>query len=232
MRRALAALLLLAGLFVLPSPGRADPTPLHYLAIGDSITHGGYGVDPDGRAWRERFDTLVTTATGVAPIGDVFAAAGWGTADILPQVAAAVFAAEQHRHLDLVVIAVGTNDAAGPVTSATRDRYGGIVGAVLELTPASTRVALTLIEYSTPPASAGLIAGEHAMNDAIYGVAGARGWTGWTPGPRFAGWVNLNPASGAPALSADGIHPTAAGYTTYGDLAYAGVRATFGWPAS
>ncbi len=214
-----------------PTPVHAEvpPTPVHYVVFGDSVTHGGYGVDPGGRAWRARFDADVTAATGVAPVGTVLAVGGWSTADVLPQAAAVLLDAEARRHIDLVIVMLGTNDAAGSIPAAEA-RYSRLVATVLDGTPQTTKVALTFIQISAPPAPPALIVGETAMRDATFRVGAAWGWTTPTPGPRFAGWIDLAPGSGAPTLSGDGIHPDAAGYDRIGDIVYDSVCGPLGLP--
>jgi lysophospholipase L1-like esterase len=217
MRRALVALLLAAAvLFALPSPARAL-TPLHVLAVGDSLT-----VDP---GWRVEFSTLAAAA-GVDAQFDVYAVRGWGTADALPGMAAVLVATKP----DLVVIAIGTNDSAAGAGDVPgfEDRYQRLLGTILDASSAA--VAPAWLAYSQPPASAALTVGEGMRNDAIFRCIAARGWLASPPAPRLAGIVDLQPISPS-YFVADGIHLTAAGEAVMGRQVYRGVRASQGWPA-
>jgi lysophospholipase L1-like esterase len=160
----------------------------------------------------------------------VYAVGGWSTADVLPQAAAMLSAAEHYQHVDLVIVALGTNDATGSIPAAEA-RYAKLLATILEITPPTTKVALTFIGYSIPPASVALTAGEQQVNNMAYRCGAARNWTaGTVTDPRFAGWIDWQsvPATG---LSADGIHPNGAGYNLMGDLAFGGVQARMGWSA-
>ena len=214
MRRVLLALVLLAALVVaLPSPARAL-TPLHVLAVGDSLT-----VDA---GWRTEFSTLAAAA-GVDAQFDVYAVRGWGTADALPGLAAVLVATKP----DLVVIAIGTNDAAAGASDVPgfEARYQRILGTVLDAS--SALVAPAWMAYSVPPST--LAGGEAARNDAVFRCEAARGWIGGSD-PRLAGLVDLQPISPS-FFVADGIHLTGAGYQVMGRQIYRGVRVAYGWPA-
>lgn len=212
MRRIAAVALLLVGMLVaLPSPSLAL-SPLRVLAIGDSLT-----VEP---GWRAEFSALAAAA-GVDVQIDTYAVRGWGTADVLPGLAAVLVATKP----DLVVIAIGTNDAAGADFEL---RYQRILGTILDASTAL--VAPAWMAYSVPPAPSTMAAGEALRNDAEFRCFAARGWLASPPAPRLAGVIDLQPIS--PTLFVpDGIHLTAAGYAVMGRQVYRGVRAVYGWPA-
>lgn len=222
MRRILAVLVLFATMLVaLPSPVHAL-TPLRILAIGDSLTVG-YG-DPSG-GWRTEFATLAAAA-GVEAHIDSYAVGGWGTTDVLPGLAAVLVATKP----DLVVVAIGTNDAAGGGVDVAgfEVRYQRILGTILDAS--SALVAPAWMTYSQPPASSVLSLGEGLRNDAIFRCELARGWLATPPAPRLAGLVDLQPISPS-LLAVDGIHLTPAGYQVMGRQIYRGVRVAYGWPA-
>jgi lysophospholipase L1-like esterase len=214
---------------VYSAPVRADsaasPATLRVLAVGDSITVG-YG-DPTGQAWRGEFAALAAAAGTTVQI-DVYAAGGWSTADALPGLVAALVATKP----DLVVVMLGTNDAADPTLTGFEVRYGLVLADILDASSAS--VAPVFVQYSTSTALPHLAGGEGGANDAIYRCSYARGWLASPPAPRLAGIIDLQGLSPS-LLSADGIHPTAApaggGYAVIGRQVYRGVREAYGWPA-
>jgi lysophospholipase L1-like esterase len=227
MRRIFAVLVLLATLVVvLPGVGAADspPATLRVLALGDSITRGGYGGDDPGRvAWRREFVDLAAAA-GTTVDMTVMAAGGWSTADVLPQLAAVLL----DKRPDLVIIALGTNDAKDPGLAGFRDRYSRILGTILDVSDA--QIALTLITYSAigvPFATT-----EASVNDTIWSLMSERGLFapgGIGPGTRWAGWAHCDAI--AWTYLVDGVHLYHAGYVVMGWLMYEAVMGNYGWPA-
>lgn len=205
------------------APARADPpTSRRVLGLGDSLTVG-YG-DPAG-GWPPEFAALAAAAGTTVNI-DSYAVGGWGTTDALPGLAAVLVATRP----DLVVVAIGTNDAAGGGVDVAgfEARYQRILGTILDAS--SALVAPAWMTYSQPPASPVLTAGEALRNDAIFRCLAARGWLASPPAPRLAGIVDLQPISPS-LLSPDGIHLTPAGYAVMARQIYRGVRGAYGWPA-
>lgn len=217
---------LLAALLALSSPGRADSPPptLKVLAIGDSITRGGYGGDDSTRvAWRQEFIDLAAQA-GTTVDMTVFAAGGWTTNDVLPQLAAVLIATKP----DLVIIALGTNDAKDPSLTGFRSRYESIVGTILEISTA--QIATSFITYSVNGVPFATTEGQ--INDIIWSIMDARGVfgpSGFGPGTRWAGWAHNDTI--AWTYLVDGVHLFHTGYIVMGWLMYQAVMGNYGWPA-
>lgn len=210
----LAAVMLLAATLA-AVPAKATTTPLQVFVVGHSIAHG-YGSS-DGQGWRRELSANLAAA-GVSLDYTVDAVAGATAPDMLPTVSAVIAARP-----DLVVIELGTNDTGN--VPAFKVALTKMVGQLLDLTTA--RIALCFEGY---PAVATLAAGMGAVNDAIFTVGAAYGWTTATPGPRFAGWCDFQPIPTVD-LGPDGIHPTDHGYDAMAHQIERGLAATYGWPA-
>lgn len=193
----------------------AAPSPLRMLAVGDSLTVG-YGA-PAGQGWTAEF-VKQAAAAGTEVQITTLAVGGWGTADVLPQLAAAILATQP----DLVVLSLGTNDAADPTLNGFEARYGKILTTLLDISPAL--IAPAWIEYSAAPGWMQLSVTEGSANDAIYRCLAARAWLG----SRLAGLPDYQPITWT-YLGPDGIHLTAGGYQVMGRQVYRAVRANYGW---
>jgi lysophospholipase L1-like esterase len=209
-----------------PSHANVNPPPatLNVLALGDSITRGGYGGDDPARvAWRQEFAQLAAAA-GTTVDMTVMAAGGWSTADVLPQLAAVLIAVRP----DLVIINLGTNDAKDPGLAGFRSRYASILGTILDVSDA--KIAPTFVVYSAIGVPFATVEGQ--VNDQIYGLLSERGVFavgGSGPGTRWAGWASCDRI--AWTYLVDGVHLFHAGYQLMGRQYYRAVAGTYGWPA-
>src|SRR5262245_3347712 len=129
MRRILAALLLLAAALLIPGPAaaRTAPAALTVLRLGDSRTIGY------GSSWGDGYAPELSRLLGQAGVAVTYApvagSTGYDVRDLRNLVDAAIAAS----HPDLIVLAVGTNNAAGACSKAPCQGMTGIEAAYTDL---------------------------------------------------------------------------------------------------
>lgn len=140
--------------------------PLTILVAGDSITVGGNSVDRTGyRGWLvDLLDRQDITANLVLAGGN-----GLG----LTAVASAVAAALPTVHPDLVLLAVGTNDAYGPVGSAWGTAYGALADLVLASSP-TVKLVMAKLSLTDTIWNAGMAPNEQVINGYVGSAFTAR----------------------------------------------------------
>lgn len=166
--------------------------PVKILAAGDSITQGGGSSDLRGyRGWlTDLLDRRRITAT--VPVQ---AANGGTLRGLTPVMPAALAAATP----DIVLLDIGTNDAAQPDMVDWQNRYATLVDLILASSP-TVRVACARIAISLGPISAS----EATINTYIDAVVAARTSTGRV--------VSADMTVIDSSWTGDGVHPLDAGY--------------------
>jgi lysophospholipase L1-like esterase len=225
MRRLLLALLVLAAAVLVPatSPAAAVPASITVLRLGDSRTIGvgsswGTGYAPE----LQRLLGQAGIAVAYAPIGG---GTGWTVQDLRTIVDSAMASAP-----DVVLLAVGTNNAAGACAVAPcagmagyQGQFHALVQRILTLS-ASVHVFVAEIQYSSAP-----WAGQEVYTNIAHITST---WQPWC-----ASRCTLVHLQGIPRcgyLGADGVHPTDAGYQVMADQWARAVLARYGvavWPA-
>lgn len=189
----------------------ADPAEFVILTVGDSISLSQSNPD----SYRTELGRLLGLA-GVNYRFVVAANGGWTCADWVPlaqQLAAT-------NHPNLVIIECGTNDSVSPVGANIDSNYFNLMTNFLIGWP-TTKILPSWIQYSAQ--RTGLPGGEANINDAIY-----RQTINSVHGTRLI----FPPADFQQIpeeyLDGGGIHPTAAGWTAMGRIAYNAMRSTYG----
>lgn len=221
--RTAAAAMLLAGLLT-GGVARAEPdpgTPLRIMLAGDSLTLG-YGSS-DGLGYRRRLSERLNAA-GVSHIYTARAAHGGtltsipgkiGLAEALPPTALA-------EQPDLIVIAIGTNDAAGGAPlGGFEQTYRAMVQTLVNQDP-DVRVVVVQVGYSNQSWARWQV---DPVNSAIIRTWW---WTVRSPTDRviMADWTPVHPCR-----LYDGVHPHDDGYDDMADKLYTDIAPTMGWPA-
>lgn len=214
-RRLLAVLALPAALLVAAPAATAEPGPLRILTIGDSLTAGYGGADTLG--YRRELGARLADAE----VEHVFtngggSRGGWTVQDLRTGIDGWL-AADQP---DLVLIAIGTNNAAGagPGMNGFEPAYIGLVNRILAWNP-TVKVAVTQVTYSNAAWSPNLV----AVNVAAIHAA-------WWAQP--AGRSILADMSTIhPCRTFDGVHMRDDGYDQMGRQWYRALAAAYGWPA-
>lgn len=190
----------------LPPGESAPPPPLKVVTYGDSITNG-YGSS-DGLGYRRELSALLNLA-GVEHTIHNESKNGGTTADLL--VWARTVTAEHQP--DIVVLAIGTNDAVQSAESlrAFEGRYAQLLVEILHGWSPTHIIAC----FIQPSAVEWFIPRQKAVNDAIFRQA--------TPGVGPHGNRILGPVDFQALASyvlVDGVHPGDRGYDIMGFLIY------------
>ncbi len=198
---------------------------MRYLALGDSYTVGeGVGAGENfpeviGRELRDagRGPRVTSPASGV----HVIAATGWTTAEL----AAAIRRENPPADHDLVTLLIGVNNQyRGLPLEEYRLEFAQLLATAVRLARERSRrvVVLSIPDWGVTPFAEGRgrerIASEiDRFNDAAHGITTRAG----------AAWVDVTADSRAhPAdLVADGLHPSAAAYERWAQLALPAVLA-------
>lgn len=215
MKRILATLTALVLAVTLPA-GAAPATiaaPLRITTLGDSLTIGV--GSSDGQGYRHRLGQLLDAAglPYVWTSPDTSAHAGWTVQDI----AAGVDGWLAADRPDLVILAIGTNNAAGvaPGMASYQSTYSALVARILADAPAA-RVMLVQVSYS----NAGWSPAEVLVNQYVIQAS-------WTSSRLIlASWAGV-----ATCTLADGVHPRADGYGVMADQLYRAMAPVYGLPA-
>lgn len=166
--------------------------PVKILAAGDSITQGGGSSDLKGyRGWL----TDILDRRRIVATMPVQAANGGTLRGLTPQMPAALAASTP----DIVLLAIGTNDAAQPDMADWQNRFAALVDLILASSP-TVKVACARIAISAGPISVS----EAAVNTYVDAVVAARTGTGRV----VAADMTVVDSS----WTADGVHPLDAGY--------------------
>jgi hypothetical protein len=216
-KAALLALALLATLLLAGStPTRAAVARLHLVVVGDSIAKG-YGSS-DGQGWRSKLIADVA-ASGTELTITSYAVGGWGTADALPGLGTLLL----DKDPDLVLIALGTNDALGDI-GLFEWRYNWLLNVAIDICRA--KVAVAFLGY--PAGLLGVRVGY--ANDAIWRASYAHGFMASPRPARFAGFVDFQVIPHAD-LDAGGIHPRDIGYAAMAHQIERVLGPAYGWAA-
>lgn len=195
------------------APRALPPTaasPLSILTLGDSLTSGV--LSSDGQGYRRELSARLTAA-GVPHTITNSSANGYTAADLMAHGAGAQVAALRP---DLVVLAIGTNDAvqSDATLAAFESNYAALLTSIFS-GYAAARVCAAFIGYSVP---AWMKPREKQINDAVFRQA----MPGVGPhGTRVVGVADFQLLADY-ALLADpaGVHPGDAGYDIMGDIVY------------
>lgn len=220
MRRILA-LLVLATAVLIPGTATARPSPpssITVLRLGDSRTIGigsswGTGYAPE----LQRLLGQAGIAVSYAPIAG---STGWDVQNLRSIVDSAIAAS----HPDLIVLAVGTNNAANagvPPHGMTgiEAAYSDLVRRILADAPAA-KLVIAEIQYS----SAGWAPNEVHVNVAAIHAS-------WLTQCAGRCWLsNLQGISRCGYLGGDNIHPSDAGYQVMADQLARTVLEAYGLP--
>lgn len=221
MTRRLAALVAVLALVLAaePAPARQRAAvPLRIMTIGDSLTSGHGGSGPAG--YRRELGARLTAAG----IDHVFTAAGAHVGATLQDLRAGIagwLAADQP---DLVLVSIGTNNAAMPLMGGFEPLYIDLVNTILAWSPA-VKVGIGQVLYSNAGFSPALVYVNVAAIHAAW-------WQ--TPGgqPRPGGRVALADLSTIHACQTyDGVHLRDSGYDVMGRIWYRALALLMGWPA-
>jgi lysophospholipase L1-like esterase len=225
MRRILTALLVLAAAVLVPatSPAAAVPAAITVLRLGDSRTIGV------GSSWGTGYAPELQRLLGQAGIAVSYAPIGGGTGWTVQDLRAVVDSAMASSP-DIVLLAVGTNNAAGacsagpcPGMAGYQGQFHALVQRILVLSP-SVHLFVAEIQYSSAP-----WAGQEVHANVAHITST---WQSWC-----ASRCTLVHLQGIPRcgyLGADGVHPTDAGYQVMADQWARAVLAHYGapsWPA-
>lgn len=192
--------------------------PLRVLGVGDSITLGIGSSDGAG-VWPWLADVLdrqdIALQAPLCAVGAVTLRA------LAPQVPAALAAAQP----DVVVIHLGTNDAAQPDVADWQARYGALVDVVLASSP-TVRVVCAKIQQAWGSTSA-FDQIPNTINPAVTATVNARLATGRVVLADLTGWGLSGPATDQ-THTIDGCHPMDAGYLRMARV-YAATLQQAGW---
>lgn len=222
MRRILAALLVLTAALLAPASASARPASLTILRLGDSRTIG------IGSTWGTGYAPELQRLLGQAGITVSYAPVAGSTGYDVQGLRQLVDAAIASSHPDLVILAVGTNNAAGGCAppgpcagmSGIEAAYSGLVRRILADAPA-VKLVIAEIQYS----SAGW-----APNEVHVNVAAIH--SSWQSQCAGRCWLsNLQGISRCGYLSGDNIHPSDAGYQVMADQLARTVLEVYGLPS-
>lgn len=215
--RAALAAVLLGTLLAVPAaavPGDLG-VPLRIMALGDSLTIG-YGSSDRLGYRRELSEQLNAAGTSHLWAGSATGRVGWTVQDLRASIDGWM-AADQP---DLVLLSVGTNNAAGvpPGMAGFEPALIALVNRILALSP-TVRVAIAQVLYSNAPWSPNLV----WVNVAAIHAA-------WWAQP--AGRTILVDFSVLhPCRTWDGVHLRDDGYDAMARQWYRALAPTYGWPA-
>lgn len=207
------------------APGDLPPTvvsPLSIYTTGDSITNGygdsRYGTDaPITQVGYRRELGRQLTHAGIPYTMANGAQGGGTTADLLKWLPAEVAT----KKPDLVVLAIGTNDAVQSNASlaAFESNYAALLAAVFNAYP-PVKICASLIGYS---ATDWFRPNEKKVNDAIFRQA----WPGVGPhGTRICGVADFQYLHQYGLV--DGVHPNDAGYDIMGGIVFRAISSWLG----
>lgn len=214
-RRALAGLCA-AVLLLAPGPAPAAPrasSTLKVLTLGDSWTIG-HGSS-DGLGYRRELGARLAAA-GIDVTWSAAGTTGWTVQDLAAGAPGWLAA----NTPDWVILAVGTNNAAGvaPGMSGFEPAYIGLVNTILASSP-TVRVLAVQIAYSNAP---------WAPNEVLVNVAVIHSsW--WSSAPArvtLADWTVIHPC-----LMYDAVHLRDSGYDIAARQLYRALTAPLGLPA-
>lgn len=225
-RRFLTALLILAAAVLAPASATARPTPpssLTVLRLGDSRTIGV------GSSWGDGYAPELARLLGLAGIAVSYApvagSTGWDVQGLRSIVDSAIAASSP----DVVLLAVGTNNAAGACGSAPCAGMAGYRAALYDLVQRilvdapGAHLFIAEIQYSSA---------SWAVNEVYTNVAHITAT--WQPWCTRCTLVHLQGISRCGGLSSDNVHPTDAGYQLMADQWARAVLDHYGlpiWPA-
>lgn len=191
------------------------------MLAGDSLT-AGYGSS-DGLGYRRRLAERLNAA-GVTYVFTALATEHGGTlADRpgKPGLASKLPALQAQEKPDLIVIAIGTNDAAANAMAGFETIYRAMVQGVVDRDP-DVRVVVVQVAYSRPAWAVRQV-------DIAVAVIHTWWWTIRTPVDRvlMADWTPVHGCK----LGDDGVHPYDDGYDDMADALYSQIAPAMGWPA-
>lgn len=215
-RWAAATLAVLALLLPAPAPARRAE-PLRIMLAGDSLTLGHGGTAGPGRELSARL-----SAAGVAHqlVGDT-SVGGW----TVQSLAAAMPGWLATHQPDLVLISIGTNNAAGvpPGMAGFEPAYIALVNSIVAWSP-TVHVGVAQVVYSNTPWSPNLV---HVNVGTIH----AAWWD--APGHNRPAPSRVTLADFAVIHTCqtwDGVHLRDSGYDVMGRQWYRALAPAMGWP--
>lgn len=214
--RAALVAVLLGVLLAVPAaavPGDAGE-PLRIMALGDSLTIG-YGSSDGLGYWRGLSERL--NAAGVSHVwtGSASGRAGWTVQDLRAGIDGWMAADTP----DLVLLSIGTNNAAGVGAGMAgfEPALIALVNRILALSP-TVRVAVAQVLYSNAPWSPNLVWVNVASIHAAW-------WAQPTGRTILADFSVIHPCR-----TWDGVHLRDDGYDVMARQWYRALAPTYGWP--
>jgi len=199
----------LGGLVLALACGTTTPTPMRFLALGDSYTIGE-SVPPDQR-WPNQLARALRARK--IDIGDpqIIAKTGWTTDEL----SAAIDQTGPHGPFNLVTLLIGVNNQyRGRSADQYREQFTALLRRAIEFAGGNPRrvIVVSIPDWGMTPFAAGRdrarIAAEIDQFNAINRREAGRAGVGWVDVTTIS---RQNPTLVAP----DGLHPSADMYTEW-----------------
>jgi len=200
---------LLGGLVLALACGTTAPTPMRFLALGDSFTIGE-SVPADQR-WPNQLARALRAKQ--IDIGDpqIIAKTGWTTDEL----SAAIDQTGPHGPFDLVTLLIGVNNQyRGRSADQYREQFTALLRRAIDFAGGNPRrvIVVSIPDWGMTPFAAGRdrarIATEIDQFNAINRQEARRVGIGWVDVTTIS---RQNPT----LVAADGLHPSAAMYTEW-----------------
>lgn len=200
---------LLGGLVLALACGTTTPTPMRYLALGDSYTIGE-SVPPDQR-WPNQLARALRAKR--IDVGDpqIIARTGWTTDEL----STAIDQTAPHGPFNLVTLLIGVNNQyRGRSADQYRQQFTALLRRAIDFAGGNPRqvIVVSIPDWGVTPFAAGRdrarIAAEIDQFNAINRQEAERAGVGWVDVTTIS---RQNPA----LVASDGLHPSAAMYTEW-----------------
>ena len=191
-----------------------DPTPLRYVALGDSYTIGT-ALDDAADRWPDRLVTALGRRPPTLELVANLAVNGFTSADVIAQELPAL----DRLQPGFASVLIGVNDVVqGVPAAAYRANVTRILDVLRELLPANRIVTVATPDYTVTPQGAAYgdpatqAAGIRSNNEILAAIARERGIA-------FVDIHDLSLRAGADRtlVASDGLHPSGAQYGLWVD---------------
>ena len=191
-----------------------DPTPLRYVALGDSYTIGT-ALDDAADRWPDRLVTALGRRPPTLELVANLAVNGFTSADVIAQELPAL----DRLQPGFASVLIGVNDVVqGVPAAAYRANVTRILDVLRELLPANRIVTVATPDYTVTPQGAAYgdpatqAAGIRSNNEILAAIARERGIA-------FVDIHDLSLRAGADRtlVASDGLHPSGAQYGRWVD---------------
>ena len=191
-----------------------DPTPLRYVALGDSYTIGT-ALDDAADRWPDRLVTALGRRPPTLELVANLAVNGFTSADVIAQELPAL----DRLQPGVASVLIGVNDVVqGVPAAAYRANVTRILDVLRELLPANRIVTVATPDYTVTPQGAAYgdpatqAAGIRSNNEILAAIARERGIA-------FVDIHDLSLRAGADRtlVASDGLHPSGAQYGRWVD---------------